>query len=89
MVLLIPLYVAHAIEEYMAKFYEVPIYWKDSSQTKGLAVGNNAACDCACGQVLLGPHEGLYPIDLALVASAHSKLPEGRNRDLWITSQEI
>ena len=47
----------------MAKFYEVPVYWKDGSQTQGIGVGNNAAWNCACGQVLLGPHEGLYSID--------------------------
>lgn len=47
----------------MAKFYEVPVHWRDGSQTKGLGVGNNAAWNCVCGQVLLGPHEGLYPID--------------------------
>lgn len=46
----------------MAKFYEVPIHWRNGSQTKGLAVGNNAAWNCCCGQILLVPHEGMYQI---------------------------
>lgn len=47
----------------MPQFYDVPINWKDGSQTRGVGVGNNAAWLCACGQILLGPHEGLYKID--------------------------
>jgi len=47
----------------MAKFYNVEIYWKNGLQTEGVGVGNNAAWNCACGQVLVGPHEGLYAID--------------------------
>lgn len=46
----------------MASFYPVPGVWSDGSGTEGRAVGNNAAWTCRCGEVLLGPHEGLYPI---------------------------
>lgn len=47
----------------MARFYDVPVYWKDGRESEGRGVGNNAAWLCACGKVLLGPHEDLYSID--------------------------
>ena len=47
----------------MARYYDVPVHWKNGRQTKGRGVGNNAAWQCVCEQVLLGPHEDLYPID--------------------------
>jgi hypothetical protein len=46
----------------MAKFYEVPVRWKDGTTTNGTGIGNNAAWQCKCGRILLGPHEGLYSI---------------------------
>jgi hypothetical protein len=46
----------------MAQFYDVPVIWKDKTTTEGRGIGNNAAWQCACGRVLLGPHEGLYKI---------------------------
>jgi hypothetical protein len=47
----------------MADFYAVPVVWRDGTRTTGRGVGNNAAWLCKCGEVLLGPHEGMYPID--------------------------
>jgi hypothetical protein len=47
----------------MAKFYDVPVHWKDGSVTQGRGVGNNAAWKCKCKQILLGPHEALYRIE--------------------------
>jgi hypothetical protein len=47
----------------MAEFYSVPVKWRDGAETLGRAVGNNAAWLCRCGEILLGPHEGLYQID--------------------------
>lgn len=47
----------------MARFYNVVVVWQDGTETSGRAVGNNAAWLCKCGEVLLGPHEGLYGID--------------------------
>jgi hypothetical protein len=44
----------------MAQFYDVAVYWKDKSTTQGRGIGNNAAWQCICGRILLGPHEGLY-----------------------------
>lgn len=46
----------------MAQFYDVPIIWKNKTTTAGRGIGNNAAWQCLCGQVLLGPHEDLYEI---------------------------
>lgn len=68
----------------MAKFYEVPIFWKDRSETNGLGVGNNAAWNCVCGQVLLGPHEGFTQLILSQTASENLESSVGRNRTLWI-----
>ncbi len=47
----------------MAAFYDVPIRFRDGSEAIGRGVGNNAAWICACGDVLLGPHEDIYQID--------------------------
>lgn len=46
----------------MAQFYDVPVVWKSKSATQGRGIGNNAAWQCTCGRVLLGPHEDLYKI---------------------------
>jgi len=46
----------------MANFYDVTVVWKDGSKTQGRGIGNNAAWQCRCGTVLLGPHEDLYKI---------------------------
>jgi len=46
----------------MAAFYDVPVNWKCDRETKGRDVGNNVAWLCACEEILLGPHEGLYQI---------------------------
>ena len=46
----------------MANFYDVPVIWKGKPSTQGRGIGNNAAWQCVCGRVLLGPHEGLYRI---------------------------
>ena len=47
----------------MAHFYDVPVHWQNRPPTLGRGVGNNAAWVCVCGQVLLGPHEGIYAIE--------------------------
>lgn len=47
----------------MAEYYNVPVIWLDGEITQGRAVGNNAAWVCLCGEILLGPHEGIFPID--------------------------
>jgi hypothetical protein len=47
----------------MASFYGVAVHWQDGTQSQGRAVGNNAAWSCKCGEVLVGPHEAMYPID--------------------------
>lgn len=44
-------------------FYDVPVHWQDGTEAVGRGVGNNAAWTCKCGEILLGPHEGLYQID--------------------------
>jgi len=46
----------------MAQFYDVPVIWKNRATGEGRGIGNNAAWQCLCGRVLLGPHEGLYRI---------------------------
>ena len=46
----------------MARFYDVPVEWKKGPATKGRGIGNNAAWTWKCGEVLLGPYEGLYAI---------------------------
>ena len=46
----------------MARFYDVPVLWKDKALTQGRGIGNNAAWLCLCKRVLLGPHEDLYKI---------------------------
>ena len=47
----------------MASFYLAPVIWQNKPKTKARCVGNNAAWLCSCGEVLLGPHEAMYPID--------------------------
>ena len=46
----------------MADFYEVAVHFKNGKRGKGRGIGNNAAWRCACGEVLLGPHEAMYAI---------------------------
>ncbi len=47
----------------MASFYEVPVFWHDGRKTIGRAIGNNAAWLCQCKEILIGPHEKMFPID--------------------------
>jgi hypothetical protein len=46
----------------MAQFYDVDVQFKDATRSKGRCIGNNAAWVCACGELLLGPHEAMYAI---------------------------
>ena len=46
----------------MAQFYDVDVRFKNGQTAKGRAIGNNAAWKCICGEILLGPHEAMYPI---------------------------
>ena len=46
----------------MAKFYDVVVKWKSGKQSTGRGIGNNAAWNCQCGSVLLGPYADLYSI---------------------------
>ena len=43
----------------MANYYDIPLKYKSGT---GVArgIGNNAAWQCVCGTVLLGPHEAIY-----------------------------
>lgn len=45
----------------MAKFYDVPIRWLKGNETKGRGIGNNAAWNCMCGEVMLGPYRYKIP----------------------------
>ena len=47
----------------MADFYNVPVRFLSGRESAGRGVGNNAAWICECGEILLGPHEGMYQID--------------------------
>lgn len=44
----------------MARFYDVQVRWKDGMTSAGTGIGNNAAWQCRCRRILLGPHEDLY-----------------------------
>jgi hypothetical protein len=46
----------------MATFYDVPVKFKSGATGRGRGIGNNAAWSCACGELLLGPHEGVYEV---------------------------
>jgi hypothetical protein len=37
----------------MAQFYDVVIHWRDRTTSRGRGIGNNAAWQCKCGEVLL------------------------------------
>lgn len=62
----------------MAKFYDVQIHWKDKSVTKGRGIGNNAAWQCKCGDILLGPHEDLYPVPACLGCGRRFNILRGK-----------
>jgi len=47
----------------MASFLEAPMIWWNGHKTKARCVENNAAWLCSCGEAVLGPHEGMYPIN--------------------------
>ena len=63
----------------MAKFYDVPIRWKNGAATQGRGIGNNAAWQCKCGGVLLGPHEALYAIPACPDCGLRFKVVRGKS----------
>jgi len=44
----------------MAQFYDVPVRFSPGQNAVGRGLGNNATWVCACGELLLGPHEGVF-----------------------------
>ena len=64
----------------MAKYYDVLVHWKNGEKTKGRGIGNNAAwlCSCEGEEVLLGPHEDLYPIPPCPKCGASFKIIRGK-----------
>jgi hypothetical protein len=62
----------------MAKFYDVPVHWKDKTITKGRGIGNNAAWQCKCRGVLLDPYEDLYPIPQCPSCGLKFKIVRGK-----------
>ena len=63
----------------MAKFYDVVVRWKDGTTTQGRGIGNNAAWQCRCGGVLLGPHEALYAIPPCPACGQKFKIVRGKH----------
>jgi hypothetical protein len=62
----------------MAKFYDVRVHWKDKTVTEGRGIGNNAAWQCRCRSVLLGPHEDLYTIPQCPSCGLKFKIVRGK-----------
>ncbi len=66
------------MEGLVARYYDVIVHWKDGRRTKGRGVGNNAAWLCDCGEVLLGPHEDMFPIDPCPKCGLSFKIVRGK-----------
>ena len=62
----------------MASYYDVPIHWKTGKSTKGRGIGNNAAWQCSCKQILLGLHEDCFPIDACPECGRRFRIVRGK-----------
>ncbi|PYP92320.1 MAG: hypothetical protein DMG65_04375 [Candidatus Angelobacter sp. Gp1-AA117] len=62
----------------MAKFYDVPIRWRDKTSDVGRGIGNNVASKCRCKAVLLGPHGDLYSIPPCPSCGREFKIMRGK-----------
>lgn len=62
----------------MTKFYDVEVNWKKNPPSLGRGIGNNAAWECKCGEILLGPHEDLYAIPACPRCGARFRVLRGK-----------